>query len=96
MTNVNNTTTPSDVADATVDIASTTFFSPTTIAVVAITGQKIAGATLATASSAAKAFGLPPTIDGGIDDGGTVITEITKNQVNEIHRIQANLDNYAT
>ena len=95
MTNVNNTTTSSDVTAAAV-IASTAFASPTTIAAIAITGQKTAGAALAPASAGTKAIRIPTTIDGGIDDGSTVTTEITQNQANKIHRIQENLDNYST
>ena len=55
-----------------------------------------AGAAVDAASTAAKAIKLPTTIE---DDGGTIgtaTTEITQNQANEIHRIQANLYNYAT
>ena len=98
MTNVINSTTPSDVATTTA-IDSTAFTSPSTIAVISITGQKTAGAALAAASNAAKAIRLQTTIDDCIEDRntiGTVTTEITQNQANEIHQIQANLDNCVT
>ena len=91
--------TPEDAAAVTAivtAIASTISTSPTTIAVISVTGQKTAGVALAAASTAAKAIKLPTTIE---DDGGTIgtaTTEITQNQANEIHRIQANLYNYAT
>ena len=109
MTNVVNTSTPSDhaaaaaiarcedAADAV--IARTVFVNPTTRAAIALTGQSTAGAALAVAAAAARAIKLPTTIDDPsdcIDDNGTVATEITQDQTNEIYRIQANLDQYAT
>ena len=95
MNNVNNTTTTSDVAAAAA-IASTSFSSTATITAIAITGQKTAEAALAVVSAAAKAIRLQTTIDAGIDDKGTVRTEITQDQANKIYRIQTNLDKYAT
>ena len=105
MTNMINNTPSSDVAAiaattaaaaAAAAIASTTFAIPTNIAIISITGQKTAGAALITASVAAKAIRLQTTIDAGIDDKGTVRTEITQDQANKIYRIQTNLDKYAT
>ena len=99
MTNVVNTTTPSDDVAAAAAIARTVFVNPTTSAAIAITGQSTAGAALAVAAAAARAIKLPTTIDdpsGYIDDDGTVATETTQDQTNEIYRIQANLDKYAT
>ena len=61
-------------------IASTAIASTATIAIIAtitFTGQKSAGAALATAYRAVKAIKLPSTFNTGINDEGTVTTDIT-------------------
>ena len=54
--------------------------------------QRTTGTALTASSIAAKAFKFPTTI-GENDDGGTAVTEITQNQLNEFTSVQANLGN---
>ena len=82
--NMNNVTTltwayTTTLSDVTAAIATLSDVAAT-IANIAFTEQKTAGAGLAAAVAAAKAFQLPTTITTGIDDEGTVAIDITQDQ----------------
>ena len=72
--------------------ADAAYYIATIAAAITTVKQRTSRLALTAAFIAAKAIKFPTTI-GEIDDDGTAVTKITKDQLHEFTRIQANLGN---